>query len=688
MDCIGIDIFNAYRLFQTITFFQSVSAFLQNEMSVDFDPCIMACRSEQELVHVIQVRDYSRLVSGLWLCLLLRLMRIANSDDRLEVRHSKCFNPNSRLWFNLVLGALHTLFRIFDTCSEQLSSSAWQMCYRVVVMEMVGADQKHYEAMDIYQPSTIDNDVQASWNETAIIMVGGVSNFLTQNLETMMVSESFADMWSQMVEYLMGLLNRQVLGVSTAVYIGMTKILAGIETIDKVGQPSMFKVWDLWKHGTPISHRDTSKRDSSNQDSIVAYLDWLHQISRLIGGEMILEQVKAIAERLRSCVVNSDAAAYSADIEKMTAVQNHALESLRLIPTSVPGALTELIDSIAGFVVLAYMEGHEENGQTHVALSKSAIDLMQSCILDHVNSGQIRDARLLTKAIRALEVPLKLKYEWRKEGKEPPPWKKATTTALVILEASMPILNPTPEAPEFWNAVLEISSGITSANTKSCSHSSTISQDQDFDIAAYSRIRHLITPLLGLPLIADSARRTYVASLFHNSIIHTPHPDDLARPGQELLQGLQSIHIGRTQSLPPTPRAKLSYLLLDELFALVSVRESTHEQFRLAQAAAPYLILRAGITLKAYVLDQPLRGRMPQPWSEKKELLYILSKLVQLDSEPRAIPDAPGITSRRKKHLHRLFGLVNRATEVAGRDEEVMGALRGFQEAVGEDFGV
>ena len=365
-----------------------------------------------------------------------------------------------RFLFNLVLGALHTLFRIFDTCSEQLNYPSWQMCYRVVVMEMLGADQKHYEAMDISQPSTVADDIQASWNETAVIMVGGVSKLLTQNLETMIASERFAEMWSQLVGYLKGLLNRQVLGVSTAVFTGIAKILAGIEGIDKVGQVPMSNVWDLWKHGTPISHRGASQGNDSNQDSIVAYLGCLRQIFRLTGGEMILDQVKAVTERLRSCVVDSDAAAYSADIDKMTAVQNHALESLRMIPTSIPGALTELVDAIAGFVVLAYEQRNEDNGQTHVALSKSAIGLMQSCIIGHMSSGQTRDSRLLTKAIRALDVPLKLKYEWRKEGKDPPSWKKATTTAVLILEASLPIINPPPESPEFWNAVREIRSGI------------------------------------------------------------------------------------------------------------------------------------------------------------------------------------------------------------------------------------
>lgn len=562
------------------------------------------------------------------------------------------------------------------------------MCYRVIVIEMLSSNKAHYEAVEGFESSRGGDEIQASWNETAVIMFGGVSKLLTQNLETMISSANFEDMWNQLSGYVQGLLERGVLDVSTAVFTGMTKILVDIDTIDKVGQPSIAKVWNLWESGIPVSHMDPSHGKSGNQDSIVAYLDWLHQLFRLIGGRMSIGQVKIVTKRLRSCVVDSDASTYSADFDKMTAVQKYSLESLRLIPTSVPGALSELVDSISGFVVLAYGEGGGEKLQTYVALSKSAMDLLRSCVTEHVGAKRIQDSKLLTKAISALEIPLQLKYEWRVEGKGPSPWKKATITALEILEMTIPILKPVPEAPAFWNSVVKISSGITSAKTQSCNAPSAILEDQAFDIAAFTRIQTLITPIFGLLSIPEPTRRAYAASLFANSIVHTPHPDDLARPGQDLLQGLQSSHIGRTQDLPPNPRAKLSYLLLDELFQLVSVREGTPEQLRLAQAAAPFLILRAGITLKAYILDQPLRGRMPQPWSQKKELLYILRKLVDLESEPGAIPDAPGITSPRKKHLHRLFGLVVRATAVKGGDEEVTGALKTYLDTVGVDFGV
>lgn len=562
------------------------------------------------------------------------------------------------------------------------------MCYRVVLVEMLSVDKETYDKLEHSRSPNQNDETQEGRNETAVIMVGGVSKILSQNLESMVSSPNFSELWSQLLVYFSGLLNRKVLEISTAVCIGVTKILAEIEDIDKLDQSSTAKLWDLWESGIPVFHRDNSQRKKGNQDSVVAYLELLHQMSRFIVHGIELEQVKIVTERLHSCVLHSDSAAYSADIDRMAPVQKIALNCLRNIPTEIPGALYKLVDSIAGFIILPYEGGDETKSQSYVALSKAAMDLLRTCLLDHMANGKIQDPKLVTRALDALKTPLRLKYQWRREGKEPSPWKKATTTSLTILETIVPILKPAPEAPGFWSAVIEISSCITSADTASCNNPTSISQDQKFDIEAHTRMRALITPLLGLSSVPEPSRRAYVASIFSNSIIHIPHPDDLARPGQDLLQGLQSIHIGRTQDLPPTPRSELSYLLLDELFSLVSVRESTSEQLRLARAAAPFLILRAGITIKAYTHDQPLRGRMPQPWSQKKELLYILRKLVELNSEPGAIPDAPGITSPRKKHLHRLYGLIVQATSITDGDDEVKEALREFLKNLGEDFGI
>jgi len=127
---------------------------------------------------------------------------------------------------------------------------------------------------------------------------------------------------------------------------------------------------------------------------------------------------------------------------------------------------------------------------------------------------------------------------------------------------------------------------------------------------------------------------------------------------------------------------------MDTLFSLVALRDSSAPRIKLAQAAAPYLILRAGITLRAYIADQPLRGRMPQPLSQRRELLYILQALVKLSCEPEAIPDSPGVESEGKKHLFWLYPLLAKAVRAAARDMEVLEWVGRALDVVGGEFGV
>ena len=120
-------------------------------------------------------------------------------DSRFGTVSVLCLKRENLL--NPVPGALHTLFRIFDACGEQLSSPAWQMCYRVIVIEMLSADKANFEAIkgsELYHES---DEIQAGWNETAVIIFGGVSRLLTQNLDTMISSANFTDMWNQLLGY-------------------------------------------------------------------------------------------------------------------------------------------------------------------------------------------------------------------------------------------------------------------------------------------------------------------------------------------------------------------------------------------------------------------------------------------------------------------------------------------------------
>lgn len=532
------------------------------------------------------------------------------------------------------------------------------------------------------------------WDETAIIEIEGLSSLFSTWLDVYKGDKSLVQVYQELFGQFIICLKRQSMSVANAVFAGMSKILAEVESLESLGKSLVYKAWQLWKEGNPASHHDDSQRKSGNQDALVGYLLCLKQLLRLIARGLGLDEAKTVLAHLRTCVTKSNPTAYSIDIDHLTPVQGMVLEILKSIPTILPEIVSELVESLHGFVTLAYNHtpDHSRSNLTYVALSKTAMDLLESFVNEHVKRSDIDSTKLVTNACAALKVPIHLKYDWKIEGKGSPPWTKATMTAMAILEPFVSTGKASEASretsSEFWDVVVDISKGITTADCNSCDNWLEVPKDQSFDTDAFRNIRKLVIPALGSSSIPDAIRRKYAESVFENSFIHEPHPDDLARPDQELLEGLISEHIGRVQDLPPSPRSELSYLLLDELFTLVSVHDGSPEWIRLAQAAAPYLVLRTGLTLKAYIMDQPLRGRMPQPWSQKEEMFYIIGKLIDLDTEPKAIPAAPGVTSEHKKHLHRLYPLVMKALKAAWRDEEMVDALQEFLDAVGNDFGV
>ena len=561
-------------------------------------------------------------------------------------------------------------------------------------MKLLESNELRHQTLKTSLHSDPNKEVDEDLDETAVVEIDGLSGLFTQWVDTCKANESLAPMFQEFLGQLIGCLKRRSLTISNAVYGGVSKVLAEIQTSKGLGKHLLVKAWQLWRDGNPASHVDDSKRKNGNQDALTAYLLCLSEILRLKGQDLQYDQTKTILLQLRACIVESHAAAYNTDVDRMTPVQGLVLETLKSIPTSNSELIPELVRSIDGFVTLAYeqKELSPGNSQTYIALSKAAMDLLQSCIIEHIKRPDVDPTLLTTEACSALAIPLHLKYKWQTEGKGVSPWQKATLAALTILQVSMPIIHASQGGAEarlpFWEAVVIIGEGIVAADCDACVGRKEISKDQVFDIDAFKRFQKLVVPVLGSKSIIDIIRRKYAESIFTGSMIHEPHPDDLARPDQELLDGLRSTHIGRVQELPPSPRSKLSYILLDELFDLVAVHDGSPERIRLAQAAAPYLILRSGLTLKAYIMDHPLRGRMPQPWSQKKEMLHLLRKLIDLDSEPNAIPAAPGITSEHKKHLHRLYPLVTKALKAAWRDEEMTNALREVLDAVGDDFGL
>jgi len=596
-------------------------------------------------------------------------------------------------------GAIQTLLRIFDAYGHQLGPEAWSMCLQSVMFKLLASIESQLEENNDAESSISDKD-RTGWNETTVVVLSGITNLLADYLDVLSSHPTFARSWQTLLSHFNTLLNFKVLDINTAVFKALQKLLSrgNLEAKSQTNfdRPALDLAWGLWSQSLPVIKPDPSAKRFDNQNYLTAYVSAFPEIYRLIEADLNADRVRTIITLLREAIQQASAAAYSADIEYLTPLQTQVLESLRIIRTNIEGVPAALISQVAEFVALAFdrkePSSSEAQRPTYVALSKAAMKLLEKLVVSHSSDYDIYTSGALSSSLTALAKPIVLKYSFPITTKSTYPWRQATTSALAILESILLILTKAGFKDEairsLWTSIVTIGNGITNADSEDAPETVNIKDDEAFDITAFLKLRELITPALGSPTIPDKTRRMYTESLFHMSLIHAPQPQELPQVNQELLATLYQPRKGRTVDPAPSPRARMSYVCFDELISLVTVHDSSEPRIKLAQAAAPYLILRAGLTIRAYIADQPLRGRMPQPLSQRRELLYILKALVKLRCEPEAIPAAPGVESEEKKHLHRLYPLLVKAVRAASRDQEVLEWVGKALDEVGMEFGV
>lgn len=677
-----------------MTFFWVLSDFISGRSETfSLSPDLIKAKDEQTLIKMASGGDVSTSNAALWMVLLQRLTAVT-TDQRIELRNSKYMNSKKKTMLTF-LGAIQTLLRIFDAYGDHLGPEAWSLCLQSVIFRLLASTEEQLE-------STNDPESGASvkekneWNETAILVLSGISNLLAEYLDSISSHATFKSSWRALLSQFKRMLDLKVPELSTAVFKSVRHILSNANRDEKINidSASISLAWELWSDSMPTINQNNDDKNFDNQKYLLAYVSALQEVYRLIYDEIDAERVQILLKLLQEATRTATAGVYTADIENLTSLQAKILETFKMIRTDIEGIPAAIICQAAEFIGLAFEEQTDSGPRkpTYIALSKAFMVLSESLVVSHASAHDIYNSGAVSSALNALAKPIVLKYNFATSTKSMTPWRQATISVLAILKAILPTLiqpevedNPTKS---IWSSIVMIANGITTAELQDVTTSVNIKEDEEFDIATFKEIRNLIIPALGSPIIPDKTRRLFTESLFHRSLIHAPQPNELPQLDQELLANLYKVRRGRTIDPAPSKRKQMSYVCLDELISLVAVNNSTKAQIKLAQAAAPYLILRAGLTLQTYIADQPLRGLMPQPLSQRVELLYILKALVKLRCEPEAIPDAPGVESEGKKHLHRLYPLIAKATRVAAKDQEALEWLGKVLDEVGIEFGV
>ena len=685
----------------TTSSFWNVSDFLQGQIEkFTVESHVDASVKEEALATLAKDNDASVSRNSLWLLSLLRIVDLA-TDSRSEIRNC----------------AVHTLLRIFDAYGQQLSPKAWRLCLNRVIFQMV-EDVQVEIANVLKKGSEVNSDELKPWIDTTVVMIKGSSELMTTFFDSIIADEEFDRSWERLLYYFQLLIGLGLLDFSEAVFSSLSNILLRVQTSTNFSKRALESTWSLWASGHPSSKEDLLDLDIPNQGSALAYLRTFEQLYRLHKDSLTRERIVSILENMRALAWNSVLPRYSPDIDHPSTLQSLIIACTKSICLDKEDSQPELLLCLADYVDSAlskWTPGSDSRRPTFVAFSKSAINLLRWYIMEFGIKKEVFANGSLSTALKHLSTPVTQKYEWQGKDRDPRLWKEATTTSLDILQVVIPYAEKQyekadqKEISQFWECVVGIARGIVSARgfrTQQLSMTETLA-DESFDIAAFHRLKGLIIPSLGAPVIMDNFRRDFACALFHSSFVYPPQRFDV--PDRETLateplKGIYDVRPGRTFDPPATSRSRMAYVLLDALFELASVPSDSTDNntsnqdagdpahIFLARSVSPYLILRCAVSLRAYIADQPLRGLMPQPTPARKALLHLLRGMVELNSKPGAIPEPPAIHTagygnpNLKKHLEWIYPLVVRALQVAGKerdDGEVLQVLGGALQEVG-----
>ncbi|KAL4861731.1 hypothetical protein BDV12DRAFT_59684 [Aspergillus spectabilis] len=676
----------------TTSSFWNVSDFLQGQTErFSIETHVNLSVKEEKLAALAKTDDPSVSGNALWLLLLLRMVDIT-TDSRSEVRNC----------------AIHTLLRIFDAYGQQLSPKAWCLCLNRVLFRMVEQIEASFANMHTKKGGALE-EVKA-WTETTVLVIKGISDLVTNFFETITQDDEFNRSWERLLDYFQKLANPRVLAFSQAVFSSLSSILLRIQPPTELSKQSLQPVWALWTNGHPTDKEDTLDLDKPNQDAAISFLHSFQQIYRLYKHNMTKQDIETILQHLKLIAWNSICPRYSPDIDRPSQLQALLIECLRMMCLEKDESQGQILKCLSEFTDSAFSRWSPSSDlrrPTYVAFSKSAIDLLTWYVADYGIKQNIFTDGSVSTALEHLATPIDQRYEWPGKDKEPNLWQKSTMASLDVLRVAIPYVEKQydtageSQISRFWQCVAEIANGIIAArgyrNAAIPRH--TLLSDEAFDVDAFKTLKSLIVPSLGASVIPDSIRREFACSLLHSSFIYHPQPNDLPTKYRQdgSLEGIYTVRLGRTFDPPPTSRSRMAYAALDTLFELSSSPDkdsSTNEEslksILIARSILPHLILRCAVSLKGYIADQPLRGLMPQPTPARKALLHLLHGMVNLQSEPSAVPPPPmtnaisGLDRSYKKHLEWIYPLVVQAVQVAGKERDGGEVLRALGEVLRE----
>ena len=586
-----------------------------------------------------------------WVLLMYRLTDVI-ADERSEVRNS----------------AFQTLLRILKNHSVDFADPAWQLAIETLLFKVLRENGNKQKSLRSGKASP---DAIIGLDSTSSEIIANITGLLFGQFDQMASFVSFDRLWSELMDIFEVLLSYHSSVINAAVYNGVSTLLGAFVSTNQRLNQAVLRTEALWSSSVPDCSADV-KGQNAEQEQYIAYVNCGRNIYSLVEKNTTVERLDRLIQNMINCIESSTGAAYSSDVNNLTSLQQRVLEHLKALHSNIELVSSTLVNAASRLVALPFASSEKlKTNLTFVALSKASMDWLVDLIATDLSKPEMFHSGAVAKALEDLVIPMGVKYRWTQPGKAPALWQKATSASLAIIEktlAQMGKLNIENKMnTRIWTAIANIAHAIMHSDIDEASPQptfETVEEDEVFDCESMRRLKTMITPLLGSSEIPDVIRHKYMSSLFEVSLIHAVERGDIPEDSHRL-SSLNTLRLGRVRDPEPSSREDMAYLCFKELVLLVG--GFSQRQVRLSQAAAPHLVLRFALPLKAYIVDQPLRGSLPQPLSQVEELLFCLAEVEKLCSLSDAFAQASSANGRDcKANLGLLFPLVVKAVSVAG----------------------
>ena len=532
---------------------------------------------------------------------------------------------------------------------------------------------------------------QPEWLHTLNMLVSGTSGFVGAYLiktpeptSRLLLALKIMDLYELVLQTGRYQTSREVLAATD-------QLLTAMNMTPPIESALLEKALVLWLLNHPADFTDIDSDIATIQDACAQhtslFVKAFGMMPESLRGQLDL---KRILEALNKTIFECRHAAYTSDLVALAPEQKEVVEALVALASCASDQQT-FVNYLVGFCTSAI--GREISNEprrspaqrpTLIAFSAECIRILTKFVLASGNT--VEKIAIIPACLKALGRLIETKYSLVANRQNSTLWRRGTDALVEILEhvtvvfknsdsngaANLRLIDSLcSEGNAAIIAILQ-QGGLESNDAVSMDE---ISDDEVQDAVSFraAHAAHVSNLALSSYFGETSTAKDYVLALFSASLVSKPIYGDL--PPEEFMISLRQTHafsiitrMGTVCEPEYSIRAQIPFSALDALIHLMRVPDTSEGptvtqdcRINLARVAAPYCLLRCTLPFRAFMADQPLRGPAMLPYELQRELLGVLSRLLELESWDGAFDDFTYVAGTRNsgrrhlKLLHPLF---------------------------------